>query len=187
MLFANKNGSTYFLGMPSQEASMKCAVCEQERAHIFSGYALARGFHTCDKFLAAKLYNTDKNWNFDKKKKRKSLPSPFKHCTKNVTKIDKISLLYCIFYWTIKPIFSYISNDNKLQAIFADLRMSLRRFLSAVECFLMLKYHSDSAFEWAMVNAANATLQKLWYTSIPYISFCFGHSLPKCFQWTCLG
>lgn len=137
MLFANKNGSTYFLGMPSQEASMKCAVCEQERAHIFSGYALARGFHTCDKFLAAKLYNTDKNWNFDKKKRRrKSLPSPFKHCTKNVTKIDKISLLYCIFYWTIKPIFSYISNDNKLQAILADLRMSLRRFLSAVECFL---------------------------------------------------
>lgn len=61
----------HFLGMPSQEASMKCAVCEQERAHIFSGYALARGFHTCDKFLAAKLYNTDKNWNFDKKEKKR--------------------------------------------------------------------------------------------------------------------
>lgn len=51
---------------------MKCAVCEQERAHIFSRYALARGFHTCDKFLAAKLYNTDKNWNFDLKKEEKA-------------------------------------------------------------------------------------------------------------------
>lgn len=78
-----------------QEASMKCAVCEQERAHIFSGYALARGFHTCDKFLAAKLYNTDKNWNFDKIKK--SFTFPIWTLYKNVTKIDKISLLYCIF------------------------------------------------------------------------------------------
>lgn len=62
--------------MPSQEASMKCAVCEQELAHIFSGYALARGFHTCDKFLSAKLYNTDKNWNFDKKKKEEKAYLP---------------------------------------------------------------------------------------------------------------
>lgn len=62
--------------MPSQEASMKCAVCEQERAHIFSGYALARGFHSCDKFLAAKLYNTDKNWNFDIKKKEEKAYLP---------------------------------------------------------------------------------------------------------------